>query len=97
MLAAHAVPGGELLLRARGLRFSAASSADAERTGSAFLAESLQQLCELRAGSPADLADADALLRGWRRLCPRPVPSAAKAPLEAQAELCVCAELCSLA
>jgi len=87
VLAAHAVPAGEVLLRARGLRFSAASSTEGERAGSAFLAESLQQLCQLRAGSPADLADADALLRGWRGLCPRPVPAAAKAPLEAQAEL----------
>ena len=87
VMAAQAVPAGELLLRARGLHFSAASSSEAERAGSAFLAESLQQLCQLRAGGPADVADADAFLGGWRGLCPRPVPAAAKAPLEAQAEL----------
>ena len=90
VVAGHDIAPGELLLRARGLRFSAAASdehEDGEGGGAAFLAEALSQLCELRAGSAADLADADALIRGWRGLCPRPVPPDARAPLDAQAEL----------
>jgi hypothetical protein len=95
VVAAQAVPPGELLLRARGLRFSAASAGgggdggDSDGDGAAFLAEALGQLCELRAGSAADSADAAALVRGWRGLCPRPVPADARAPLDAQAALLV--------
>ena len=81
VVAAAALAPGELLVRARGLRFSEAAAAEGQ--GSAFLAESLDQLCELRRGSPAD---AEAMLRGWRGLCPHPVPPEARAPLEAQAD-----------
>jgi hypothetical protein len=79
--AAGLVPG-ELLLVARGLRFSSASATPECRDGGLFLAEALQQLQALTTADPSDAA---ALLRSWRALCPRPpVPHAQRAPLLAQ-------------
>ena len=72
---------GELLLVARGLRFSSASAEPGRRDGGLFLAEALQQLGALVHG---DAADATALLGSWRGLCPREPSVALRAPLLAQ-------------
>ena len=88
LVAVQAIPLGTLLIRARGLNFSAEATAAAQQdsdAGGGLLVEAVENLSALRKRCAAD---ADAVLSGWRRLCPRPLAAPEEiAPLEPQREL----------